>query len=401
MRYIIVTGGELRNKGAQAMTFVTVNEMAKRYPNHQVVLLSSGDSKRPAEEKENYRFRIVKPMSGKEFLILSNPAACALYRTFRRSKQFEKFYEIFSNADAILDISGFALSADWGNGRMLTFALPFLAAKRFRIPANVMPQSFGPFDFKGLKGRFTKYLLGKALRYSHVVMAREAEGEAFLKEEFSLTNVAKTSDLVLQNTGIDMDTIYHTIPQQPFFFVQPSSVAIIPNKKNSKYGTQSEILAAYKAAIGWMLKKKKFVYLIAHALEDQAICREIKAQFPDNDKVICVEQELSCLVFDSIVGLFDYVIASRFHSVVHAYKNNVPAVILGWATKYRELSQSVGQESYQFDVRQGIRADQLVSVVQTMEDSFAKESETIAKHMETIRTQNVFDLIQVREQESK
>lgn len=399
MRYIIVTGGELRNKGAQAMTFVTVNEMAKRYPDHQVILLSQGDSKRSEEEKANYRFRIVKPMSGKEFLILSNPVACALYRTFARKKKFERFYEIFSHADAILDISGFALSADWGNGRMLTFALPFLAAKRFGVPANVMPQSFGPFRFEGLKGWLTKHLLKKALRYSHVVMARESEGESFLKEEFGLSNVVKTCDLVLQNTGIDEETVYCTVPAQPFLFIQPGSVAIIPNKKNSKYGTQAQILEAYWAAIEKLLEKKKYVYLIYHALEDHAICTEIKAAFPDNEKVICIDAELSCLTFDRIVGLFDFVIASRFHSVVHAYKNNVPAIILGWATKYAELSRSVGQEKYQFDVRSGISAEKLCAAVEAMEGCFAAESETIAKHMEAIRKNNVFDLIQVRKDE--
>ena len=40
MRNIIITGGELFNKGAQAMTFVTVNELKKRFPDHQIYLLS-------------------------------------------------------------------------------------------------------------------------------------------------------------------------------------------------------------------------------------------------------------------------------------------------------------------------------------------------------------------------
>ena len=31
-KYILVTGGELRNKGAQAMTFITVDQIAKKFP---------------------------------------------------------------------------------------------------------------------------------------------------------------------------------------------------------------------------------------------------------------------------------------------------------------------------------------------------------------------------------
>lgn len=30
-KYILVTGGELRNKGAQAMTFITVDQIAKKF----------------------------------------------------------------------------------------------------------------------------------------------------------------------------------------------------------------------------------------------------------------------------------------------------------------------------------------------------------------------------------
>ena len=57
-KYVLVTGGELKNKGAQAMTFITVDEIKKRYPDKEVILLSDIDYKRPDEIKENYRFTI-------------------------------------------------------------------------------------------------------------------------------------------------------------------------------------------------------------------------------------------------------------------------------------------------------------------------------------------------------
>ena len=56
MRNIIITGGELFNKGAQAMTFVTVSELKKRFPNHKIILLSEMDKRRPKEEKAKYAF---------------------------------------------------------------------------------------------------------------------------------------------------------------------------------------------------------------------------------------------------------------------------------------------------------------------------------------------------------
>ena len=55
-RNILITGGELFNKGAQAMTFVTVSELSKRFPDKQIILVSGRDNSRPQAEKDRYCF---------------------------------------------------------------------------------------------------------------------------------------------------------------------------------------------------------------------------------------------------------------------------------------------------------------------------------------------------------
>ena len=56
MRNIIITGGELFNKGAQAMTFITVDEIRRRFPDHAIYLLSEMDLARPETERKQYAF---------------------------------------------------------------------------------------------------------------------------------------------------------------------------------------------------------------------------------------------------------------------------------------------------------------------------------------------------------
>ena len=43
-------------------------------------------------------------------------------------------------------------------------------------------------------------------------------------------------------------------------------------------------------------------------------------------------------------------IIGRFHGIVHAYKNNVPCLLLGWAVKYQDLAQLMYQARYIFDI---------------------------------------------------
>ncbi|GAE28192.1 hypothetical protein JCM9140_4400 [Halalkalibacter wakoensis JCM 9140] len=61
-KYVLITGGELFNKGAQAMTFTTVNEIKSRFKDKEIVLLSSRDYLRDKNEKEQYSFKIL-PMN--------------------------------------------------------------------------------------------------------------------------------------------------------------------------------------------------------------------------------------------------------------------------------------------------------------------------------------------------
>ena len=59
MKNIIITGGELFNKGAQAMTFIAVDELKKRFPAHQILVLSELDLQRSKEEREQYAFQFI------------------------------------------------------------------------------------------------------------------------------------------------------------------------------------------------------------------------------------------------------------------------------------------------------------------------------------------------------
>ena len=56
MGYILITGGNLINKGAQAMTFIAVDEIKRRFPDREVVVISDVDAARSDEELSRYRF---------------------------------------------------------------------------------------------------------------------------------------------------------------------------------------------------------------------------------------------------------------------------------------------------------------------------------------------------------
>ena len=396
-KYVLITGGELRNKGAQAMSFITIDQVRKRYPEHKIILFSNEDYKRTKKEKDNYRFEILPfPKTG-EVISICTGFMKKRYLKSGNGENFARYKKIFKNADVLLDISGYALGSKWGSGVIISYLKRIYLAKYFRIPVYLMPQSFGPFDFKYKKSYFYHKAIKHYLSYVKLIMARENEGEAQLKDVYKLKNVIKTPDLVLQNKEICADNIYYIPPENKLLSVEKNSVAIIPNRKNNKFGNEEAILKMYQKMINVLLESGKQVYLLYHAIEDLDICRTIKKVFfKENQQVHLIEDELNCLQFDNIVSNFDFIVGSRYHSIVHSYRKSVPAVILGWAIKYKELAEQFQQSEYCFDATDDSSYDMILEKVKKMCNTFLEESEKISLGITEMQKESVYDLIKIQ-----
>lgn len=391
MRNIIITGGELFNKGAQAMTFITVNEIKKRFPDHQVYLLSEMDLARSEEDRAVYAFDFTGWYPVKFAKSQRNPLLRMLCM-LRSGKEFTEAEAIYRNCDAMIDISGYALGSNWdvrNNNRYLDH-LEF--AHAFNIPIYLMPQSFGPFDF-GEKHPGVDARCRKLLPMCKAILAREQEGYNALVSTYGLSNVYRAPDLVLNNKGINFSNVFKIIPSFELPEIMQDSIAIVPNGRNLTVGNEEQVLAHYLTAIRCGLKQEKNVYLLHHATSDAQICAQLKAKFAENRHVILLEQEFSCLEFNELVKKFDYLVASRFHSIVHAYKNGVPCVILGWAKKYEDLAAQFDQQAYLFDVRNRIGSSDIDQAMDKMIANRNTERKRILSYLSEVQKENVFDIL--------
>lgn len=391
-RYILITGGELFNKGAQAMTFVTVSELSKRYPNKQIILVSGRDNSRPQAEKDQYCFEFMDMPNVK--IQLMSP----ILKYFKQDSDTRsgRFLQVIRRTDAIINISGYALGSNWGIKANLTYMFNIFMAYINHIPVYLMPQSFGPFEYSGKMGRFVDTVIKFVLPKAKVVMVREYDGLEWLQKKYPKARVKKAFDLVLQNQHNDIDRVYKIPPIIKQIEVPENSVALIPNAKSIKYSSKEKAYSEYKCFINCLLANNKTVFLIYHAIEDYEICKDLKAMyFKDDDRVIVVNEELSCLDFDENVKKFDFIIGSRFHSIVHAYKNAVPAIVLGWAVKYRELMAIFEQEKYQFDSRKSNSEESMQAAVSNMCQLYSQESRRIGEILKTVQQENVFDEVKL------
>lgn len=124
------------------------------------------------------------------------------------------------------------------------------------------------------------------------------------------------------------------------------------------------------------------------------MCEDIYEGYRNNPNVVLLDNDFSCLEYDEFVHNFKFIVCSRYHGIVHAYRNFVPAIILGWAIKYVELASRVGQERYVFNIASSDTTDRvLCDVVNRMALNCNAESRIIKSNVMEIQKNNCFDYL--------
>ena len=253
-----------------------------------------------------------------------------------------------------------------------------------------MPQSFGPFDF-GLD--WSDKIKG-GLLHASMIFAREKKGYNLLTQQYDLKNVKMSKDLVLQNKGLIIENIYSKdINLGDYKLETNSNIAIIPNIRNYEFCDKDKLLYIYKRIIVKLLEKDKNIYILSHS-DDEEACNDIYKLCADNKRIFMYKNKLDCLEYSILVKQFQYIIASRYHAIVHAYKEEVPCIAIGWAEKYEELLNMFDQEKYVFDVREKIDKGEILGAIENMDKTWIQEKEKLRKILPRLQMENCFDIIE-------
>lgn len=102
---------------------------------------------------------------------------------------------------------------------------------------------------------------------------------------------------------------------------------------------------------------------------------------------------MNCFELEYVLQQFVFCVASRFHSIVHSYKNGTPCVVIAWAVKYYDLMESFKQESYLFDVRKNMDVNRIMAKINEMEQKYLEEKDVIGKCLSKQQEMNAFDII--------
>lgn len=391
MRNIIIAGGGLVNKGAQAMTLISICELKKRFPKHRMVLLTWDVSPAAKAKHAMYDLELLEVPPLKFSRAARNPLLRALY-SLRYRDTFTNADSIYRNADLFVDISGYALGSNWDAKVCSDYLDCIEHALAYKIPVYLLPQSFGPFDYQGEEGRAIDERTRRLFPGVRHIFAREQEGFDSLISRYGLANVTLARDMVLASKIEDYSAALREKPVMELPDIPENSMGLIPNIRVGDNGA-NDPLTVYTAAVQAGLAQGLHVYITYHSSQDWELCDAIKAAFADEEKVVLLDRDHSCMEFNELVKKFRFVVASRFHSIVHALKNGVPCIALGWATKYMDLMKLFGQERFVFDLRKPVDAADVAKAVENMARNWQTEAAAIKAALPELRQDSVFDFI--------
>ncbi len=386
---IIIIGGELFNKGAQAMTFTVVDQMSKRFPEKDIILLSGRDYQRSTDEKSQYTFEIL-PWGAEIQLPLLSPSMKYFNTTEFTNDVVEQIHEALENCSFLIDINGYAFSSQCSFRGSIIYINNIIIARKFGMPMYIFPQSIGPFDYEMAKKQVINPLMETYLQYPEVICPREVEGVESLTP-YTRDNVQREFDIVLQKQGYDIRNIYLDKPNLRYEKIQSDAVGIVPNSKVFEHADHEDLYSLYDAAIEKLLSENRTIYILRHSVEDLDLCRNIKRQFRNNERVILLEDELNAIELEHIINQFDFLIGSRYHSLIHAYKNHTPVITIGWAIKYKSLLRDFNQGEYFFEGREKINEKEFTVAVSKMSEQYSRESSTIETKLKIVQQNNLFN----------
>ncbi len=366
---ILITGGGLSNKGAQAMTFTVVSNIRRSFPSKNIYLLEPVDFRRDPAAKKKYPFKIIPWDQEEKIKILQGKGS--------------RFQGIIENTYMILDVSGYGITSQVEPPYMNVYKhlLDMAIAKTYSIPMYLLPQSIGPFDYRFPEKPFLWMMQKKYFKYPEHIYCRERAGTYELKK-FTSDNVEVRHDIVLTE-DYEIPLVYSGTIKE--IKIETNTVGIVPNKRVFSRVDPQELLAFYKEMIHDLRKKKYTVLLLLHSNEDRSLIKDLKSLFPNDDRVVPITEELNSFELENIISNLKVMVASRYHSIIHAYRNGVPCLVLGWAVKYQELLDDFSQSDYIFDVRQGLDRSQIMKKVNKLVVKRDEESDSIMDSLAKIR----------------
>ncbi len=193
-----------------------------------------------------------------------------------------------------------------------------------------LPQAYGPFQSKQCRDSARTLFSSAGLVYARDRFSKEYVSE-LMGPDFRVTQFP---DITIGTAGEKSD---YELPDE-FMVVVPNHWML----SRAQEKDQTAYVAFIREAINVSMAQGLHVVLLDHSpFQDQGIIDELLSCYEKNERVRYVP-ERNPLRLKWIIGEARFLVGSRYHAIVAALSQNVPAIGTSWSKKYQGLYSDYG-----------------------------------------------------------
>jgi len=308
------------NKGAELMLHAILQRVSHEWPDTKFVMV-------PSIKNAPYLQRARLGIFQKPWLNLHGVPVHEFASLIPASLREAYGLVLDSEIDVVLDASGFAYSDQWGKGSTIALSKATKRWKRQGAKVVLLPQAFGPFTSTTITNA-----INSVVGHADLIYARDPVSYQHLVEAVGeRPNIRMAPDFTNLVEGVVPDD----------FDVEQNRFCIIPNYRMIDK-TSPEISAAYVPLLisctKYLQSKGTKPFILIHEGEnDFKLAKQVANAL---DKEIKIIREPDPIKVKGILGTCEGTLGGRFHGLVSALSQGVPALGTSWSHKYEMLFDS-------------------------------------------------------------
>lgn len=314
------------NKGSELMLHAVLQKMQERYPEAR---FSVAPRYRECGGREQYLKRSELGLFQKAWLWAYGVQFGNLAHLM--PTRLRNMYGIVldSEVDVVLDASGFSYGEQWGIKSCRELSTSVKQWRKQGTKVILLPQALGPYQSRKM--------------IAAIKLVADNVDLIFAREQVSYQYLV---DIVGERENIKIAPDFTNLVKgylPSHFNTRANRFCVMPNYRmidKTPHEVSNNYVSFLAKCIDYLIEKNITPFILIHeGKNDQMLASKIVGEV---GRPIPVVQEPDPLKVKGILGACDGVIGSRFHGLVSALSQGVPALATSWSHKYQLLFDDYG-----------------------------------------------------------
>lgn len=255
-----------------------------------------------------------------------------------------------------------------------------LLARLLGVPTVLYAQSFGPYF-----GLTQRALARAAFRAARLILVRERTSLAQLRDlgvpQDKIEDVPDTAFLFQSDARADIRAVFPTPPRKVVGITVRQWLA---PAAQARYEAAITGFARHVAHLGWSVAIIPQVTADRHNDDDRLVGQRVKAQLGDVPLVVNLDDRLDHHQVKALYAGLDFLVGTRFHSVIFALSEGVPCLAVEYEHKTSGIMNALGLGEWCLPI-DGVTSEQLRTMFTALVASEADIHRQLAAVMPDVR----------------